>query len=88
MSAEALTVEEDRRRRMVALSPRLRGPAPDCYRASAEWWRIHAEETAVPERCHEYANNQDAIADDMERRPNHYLLKPSGKTDFQWSQTV
>lgn len=73
---------------MLALSIRMHGPAPDRYRACARWWKIHAEESAIPDQCLEFAKAQDFIAADMERRPNHYLLKPSNKTDWQWSQTV
>lgn len=83
---EALTIEDDRRQKMLALSPRMHGPAPDRYRAAAEWWRLHAEESATPEECRRYADGQDAIAADMDNRPNHYLLKPTNKTDWQWSQ--
>lgn len=67
---EALTREEERRRKMVALYPRTHGPdVADKYRAIAEWWRLHAEETANPDECLRYAANQDRVADDTEARP-------------------
>lgn len=82
-----LTVEDERRQRSLALYPRTHGPAgPDRYRAIAEWWRISAEESRVPEEHLLYADNQDRLADDMERRPEHYRRKPIDKTDYQWSQ--
>jgi hypothetical protein len=85
MEAAALTIEEDRRRKMVALSPRMHGPAPGRYRASAEWWRLHAEESAAPDVCLGYADAQDRLADDMENRPAHYRTKPADMTDWQRS---
>lgn len=82
---QALTKHEDRRRRQLALVPRLHGPAPDRYRAAAEWWRIEAEESANPSAALSYADGQERLADDMERRPGHYRVKPGDKTDWQWS---
>lgn len=84
---EAETVEEARLRKRAALYHRTHQPdCPDKFRAIAEWWRLSAEESAAPERDLAYAAGQDAIADDMERRPGHYRAKPLDKTAFQWSQ--
>lgn len=86
-AAPILTVEEDRRRRMLTLYPRAHGPAgPDRYRAIAEWWRLHAEETAIPEECFRYAEGQDRLAADMEARPTHYRAKLAGQTYWQCSE--
>ena len=83
---EALTISEDRRRKMAALYPRTHGPdVADRYRASAEWWRLHAEESANPSECLQYAENQDRIADDMERRTLHHSVKPLDFTRYEWS---
>lgn len=83
---QTLTVEEERRRKRLALDERARQPScPDKYRAIAEWWRLHAEETAVPEQSLEYADNQDRLAADMEQRPSHYRRKHLDKTDYEWS---
>lgn len=81
-----LTKAEARRARMRELGRLFFAPAPERYRASAEWWRLYAEETAVPEECLAYAENQDRLAADMESRPEHYARKPADCTDFQWSQ--
>jgi hypothetical protein len=81
-----LTKEQERRRKMVALYPRTHGPAPDRYRASARWWRLHAEESANPKECLGFADNQDRLYSDMLERPNHYKTKPIDLSDFQWSQ--
>lgn len=68
MPGEQLTVEEERRARMAALYHRTHGPnCADKFRAIAEWWRLHAEESRIPDECRRYADNQDRIADDMER---------------------
>lgn len=80
-----MTIEEDRTRRRLALSDRMHGPAPDRYRAIAEWWRISAEESMTPEQHLAYADNQERLAADMEARPRHYKIKPLGKTDWEWS---
>ena len=81
-----LSVEEELRRKMVALYPRTNGPAPERYRAIARWWMLHAEESRNPSECLGYADNQDRLYADMLRRPKHYALKPIGISDFQWSQ--
>lgn len=81
-----LSKSEERRRKMVALYPQTHGLAPDCYRAIAEWWRLHAEESATPDQALEYADNQDRLYADMLRRPQHYKIKPPHMSNFQWSQ--
>jgi hypothetical protein len=81
-----LSVSDERRRKMVALYPRTHGPAPDKYRAIARWWRLHAEESATPQECLGYAENQDRLYQDMLERPRHYKAKPAELSDFQWSQ--
>lgn len=82
----ALTKIEQRRRKMVALYARTHGPAPDRYRATARWWRLHAEETKTPDQCREHADAQDRLYADMVARPSHYRRKPTNFTDYQWSQ--
>lgn len=83
---EAETVEEARRRKRAALYHRTHQPdCPDKFRAIAEWWRLSAEESAVPERDLAYAAAQGAIADDMERRPGHHRNKPADVTRYHWS---
>lgn len=78
-----LTRSEERRRKMAALYPRTRGPAPERYRAIARWWRLHSEETADPAECLRYADNQDRLYRDMLERPRHYRAKPMGRTDWE-----
>jgi hypothetical protein len=81
-----LTEHEALIAKMVALYPRTYGPeCADKYRAKAEWWRLHAEETMNPAECLQYALNQDAIADDMEGRPGHHKYKPESVTRYQWT---
>jgi len=82
---EALTVEEDRLRRRLALYERCHGPDPDCYRAIAEWWAICSEESADPATSLRHADNHNRLATNIEVRPRHYKLKPFGKTDWEWS---
>lgn len=81
-----LTKDEARRARMRELAVLCSGPAPERYRAAAELWRLHAEESAAPEECLAFANNQDRLATDMESRPAYYARKPADKTDWEWSQ--
>lgn len=86
MGLIALTKEEERRHKMVALIPRTHGPdIADKYRAIAEWWRLQAEESRDPDICFQYAENQDRIALDMESRPAHHAHKPADLTRYQWS---
>lgn len=73
--------------RMTALYPRTHGPeCPDRYRAIAEWWRLHAQETMAPDECLTSAAAQDALATDMEVRPGHYRRKPEWLTAHEWSR--
>ena len=58
-----LTVEEARRAAMVALYDRTHGPAPDCYAARSEWWRLAAEESTNPDEQLQWASNQARLAD-------------------------
>lgn len=82
---EAETVEGARHRKMAALYQRAhQTDCPDKFRAIAEWWRLSAEESATPEVLLQYADNQDVLADDMERRPGHYRIKPVEQTCWQW----
>lgn len=84
---QALTKEEERRRKMVALYPRAHGPdVADRCRAIAEWWRLHAETSANPSEPTQWADNQDRIADDMEARPGHHRCRPLDITRYEWSQ--
>lgn len=54
---------------MASLYHRTHGPeCADKYRAIAEWWRLYAQTTKVPDECLRYAAAQDAIADGMEAR--------------------
>jgi hypothetical protein len=82
-----ITKEEERAAKMAALYPKTHGPeCPDLYFAIAEWWRLHAERCAGPDECLVYAANQEAIARDMEARPDHHNRKPKDVTRFHWSQ--
>lgn len=64
----ALTKQENLHAAMRALHPRTHGQdCADRYRAIAEWWRLHAEESINPAKCLQYALNQDTIADSMRR---------------------
>lgn len=66
MQAPAIT--DQRRAQMAALYPRTHGPeCADKYRAIAEWWKLRAEESANPSECLQYAANQDAIVDRLDR---------------------
>lgn len=81
----ALSVPNDIRSKQVSLFNRVHGPAPDCYQAIAEWWRLEAMISKNPALCHWYADNQYRLAIDMEARPDHYKIKPENMTDWQWS---
>lgn len=61
-------------------------PPPERYMWSAVWWHLYSRETANPAECIGYAKNQLRLARDMAARPNHYRIKPSNKTDYQWSK--
>ena len=78
-----LNVKEDRCRRMNALSERIRGTAPDCHLASADWWEIHAEETKNSQECIFYAKNLRLLAHDMKNRPEYYSRKQPNQTDWK-----
>lgn len=81
---QLLTIEEDRRCRRLALSARMhQPPCSDMFRASAEWWRISAEESAIPEEHLTFADNQDALANDMEANPMRYAVLIPGETHWQ-----
>lgn len=75
-----------RRARMIELGFLAHSKPPGRYRAIAEWWRLSAKESAIPEEYLAYAEGQDRLAVDMELRPGHYARKPSNHTDFQWSK--
>jgi hypothetical protein len=63
IGGQLLTVAEARRQKMCALYPRThQADCPDKFRAIAEWWRLHAEESAAPKQCLQYAENQERIA--------------------------
>jgi hypothetical protein len=78
------TIEEDRLQRRLALSSRMnQNPCADKFRAIAEWWRIHAEESANPDEALGYAKSQDALASDMEAHPGRYAVLMPGETHWQ-----
>ena len=82
-----LTEREALDAQMAALYPRTHGPeCADRYRAIAEWWRLYAQTTANPDECFRYATAQDAIADDMEKRPDHHQRRLLGKSAYEWSR--
>jgi hypothetical protein len=79
------TAVEERRRKMAALHDRIAQPVcSDQCRASAEWWRLHAEESAIPDQCHKYAAAMDRLADDMDARPRHYQRPHPNHTAWEW----
>jgi hypothetical protein len=63
-----------------------RCPAPERYLWIAVWHHLQARESADPATWLRYAKNQLRLAKDMAARPRHYAVKPSGKTDWQWSE--
>ena len=84
LNERSLTVEEDRLRRRLALHARMnQNPCADKFRAIAEWWRIHAEESANPDEALGYAKSQDALASDMEAHPGRYAVLIPGETHWQ-----
>jgi len=82
MSAETVCAANARQR--AVLSDRMRqSDCPDKFRAIAEWWDLHAEESADPDQALAAARSQRAQTEDMEKRPGHYRGKPPEMTCHQ-----
>jgi activating signal cointegrator 1 len=58
------------------------------YLHTARWWRAEAQMNGKGRDSEEhwYAENQELLAADIERRPEHYKGKPANVTDWQWFQ--
>jgi hypothetical protein len=56
------------------------------YLYAARWWRQWAQEhgDGRSSESHRYAENQELLANDIERRPEYYQRKPANITDWNW----
>lgn len=71
--------------RLIAAKAHL-APIPERYRLHAAWWHLHSRESKNPSTAIAYARNLLRLERDMTARPQHYRLKPSWKTDWEWAE--